>query len=126
MRDREKHYMLKVIKNSFVNDKNKVLDLAVKQAFESTEEDDQKFIDHSRQFCRPILMEMVAGCKEVYISSQKVIKALEQLQQKYRILFAQNVEATRKRLDMAMWFNNNRYRKQMRQLRAEWMDMVKS
>lgn len=43
-----------------------------------------------------------------------------------KIHLSQDIEITKKRLKMVMWFQNNQYRKQMRNLRAEWMNVIKS
>lgn len=36
------------------------------------------------------------------------------------------IEEAKKRMKTALWFHVNQYRKEMRNIRAEWIDLVKN
>ncbi len=41
-------------------------------------------------------------------------------------VYLKDIEYTKKRLKMALWFEVNQYRKEIRAIRTQWMDLIKN
>ncbi len=97
------------------------------QAFQTSEEDRKKFIVFWKEM-RPISFQLRDACSEFYMSYKKVMAVLERKHDTLKYYLAENksMDFLKRRLKVISWFQSNKYRKDMRDLRQDWLKLIKN
>ena len=126
MRDREKYFLMKCIHSQQEIKEPSALDRAMIKDFESKEQDGKKFMLF-RNFMRPTALQLRDACKELYRGYLKVVSTLERQNKSVKAYLGENktIESMKRRMKIVLWFHKHQYSKQMRNMRDEWIQIIK-